>query len=261
MVIIGAGGIGSWLAPAVARLLEYREQGSALFIVDGDSFEPKNKERQNFSRLGNKAQVLAYELQPQFDHTVIIPMPNWIVDQLPKDEGDGEDDAAEDEDEVTPGRPLAIRSLLQEDDVVFAVVDNFSARKVIFDAAKDYKNIDVLTGGNDDQLFGSTYHYQRRDGRDVTDHPAEYHEELLNPPDRNPGELSCQERAELEGGTQLLATNMAVAAWLLARVHHVIFEDNEPAPQAEIMFDLGEGRAAAHDRAAEAVPVATVKGG
>jgi len=131
--------------------------------------------------------------------------------------------------------------------VVLAVVDNFAARKIIFDAASNISNIDVFTGGNDDALFGSIYHYQRRNSEDITEHPVHYHPEYQSPPDKNPGELSCQERAEIDGGTQLLATNMAVAAYILGRLDHTIV--NKRSPEAtEIYFDLGIGKAEPYNR-------------
>lgn len=241
-VVVGAGGTGGWLCEGIARMLEFRIPGSALVIVDGDTFEPKNAERQNFEDIGNKAVVRAKTLQPYFPNTFIIPDERWVVKSVPANKKDAQQVAATD--------------LLEENDVVYAVVDNFAARKVIFDAAREFKNIDIFTGGNDDQLYGSVYHYQRRDDHDVTDHPVDLHPELANPPDRNPGELSCQERAELEGGTQLLATNMAVAGFLLARTEKTILNGEEDK-ESEIMFDLGEGLAQAYDRTADiAVPVA-----
>lgn len=240
MVVVGAGGVGGWLLEGLARMLEYREPGSALIIVDGDNFEPKNKERQNFVQMGNKAVVRQKELQPLFPNTFIVADDRWVIGET--------DHKSKDK------KGVVATELLQDGDVVYATVDNFAARKLLFDAARTFDNIDIFTGGNDDALMGSTYHYQRRGGVDITDHPAEYHPEFDSPPDRNPGELSCQERAELEGGTQLIATNMAVAAWLLGRTQKVIL-DGEEDRESESMFDLGLGLASSADRAAEPVKV------
>lgn len=239
-LIVGLGGIGSWLADGLVRTMEFKDPGSMLILVDGDHYEPKNLERQSFTKPGNKAEVKAADLTPLFPKTFIAAMAKWVVPEI-------EEGVAEDDDFVTP------EALMAEGDIVFSVVDNHATRKLLFDAARNYDNIDVFTGGNDDKLFASLYHYRRRDGKDVTDHPAEYHEEFIDPPDRNPGELSCAERAELEGGTQLIATNMAVAAWLLGKVNHVIFGDANPVPAAEIHMDLGVGALQAYDRNPEVV--------
>ena len=158
-ILVGAGGIGTWLAAGLVRLLEWKFPGSALIIVDGDTFEEKNKERQDFIKLGNKAVVKAAELVPQFPNTTIIPLAKWVVD----------DNFAGVTDDDSP--KITASQLIRENDVVFAVVDNFAARKIIFDAASKLNNIDVFTGGNDDDLFGSIYHYQKRDGVEITAHP------------------------------------------------------------------------------------------
>lgn len=239
-VVVGAGGIGSWLIAGLARFLEWKHPGSGLIIVDGDNYEAKNKERQDFTKLGNKAVVKATELAPQFPNTTIIPVPKWVV----ADDFSGV--ANIEESDVEIGK-IAISQLIREEDVIFAVVDNFAARKIIFDAASQFDNIDVFTGGNDDNLFGSTYHYQKRNGIEITAHPAEFHPEYHNPPDKNPGELSCQDRAKIEGGTQLLATNMAVAAFLLGRVQHTLVSNQSPE-QTEIFFDLGLGKSEPYNR-------------
>lgn len=236
-VLIGAGGIGTWLGAGLVRLLEWKFPGSGLIIVDGDSYEERNRERQDFKAVGNKASVKAYELSQEFHNTTIIPVPKWVV-------GDNFEGVS---DETS--LKIKASELLMEGDVVFAVVDNFAARKIIFDAAQNIDNIDVFTGGNDDALFGSVYHYQRRNGEDITEHPVNTHPEYENPPDKNPGELSCQERSEIEGGTQLLATNMAVAAFLLGRVQKIVVDEQHPT-ESEIYFDLGVGKAEPYDRSA-----------
>ena len=247
-IVIGAGGIGGRLAEDLARLLQYKAPGSALVIVDGDAFEPKNAERQIFSERGNKAMVRQRELQPQFPDIFIAGDDRWVVGEVPEVPPDAEDPGAT--------RVVAASELLNDGDVVYAVVDNFACRKVVFDAARELDNIDVFTGGNDDALFGSTYHYVRRDGKDITDHPAERHPEYTDPPDRNPGELSCQERAAIEGGTQLLATNAAVAAVLLARTQKCIVQDEQDT-EAEIFMELGVGLMSGYDRRVEIDAVLT----
>lgn len=258
-LVIGAGGIGSWLSEGLVRMLEYRAPNSALVIVDGDIFESKNKERQNFETMGNKADVLAAKLAPQFNQTLVIPIPMWVVEETAEDE-----DPEYDEDGVEQAGKIAAKDLISDGDVIYAVVDNFKARKTICDAARNLDNVDVFLGGNgspDDGegLFCSIYHYQRRDGKDVTEHPADIKDEYANPKDRNPGELSCAERAELDGGTQLIAANFGVTAFLLGQTQARIL-DNEPISDGEIYVELGKGLALAHERLmeSESVSKATV---
>jgi hypothetical protein len=251
-IVIGAGGIGSHLAEPLARMLEWSsEDQHALIIVDGDYYEPKNKQRQSFSQLGNKAEVLAADVQPKFEKTIIAPMPRWVVEEVSSKEIDPEDI---DEYGNPNAAKIAASSLIQEGDVVYAVVDNYAARKIVFEAAANVDDVDVFAAGNDEDLFGSVYHYRRVDGQDITRNPVDFKEEYSNPPDRNPGELSCQERAEIEGGTQLIAINFCVAAMLLGRTQATIIEDrdhNESVEQTELYFDLREGLMKPYDRRVE----------
>lgn len=249
-VIIGCGGIGSHLAHGLAMQLEHHAPRSTLVLVDGDVFEPKNSIRQEFTKLGNKAMVVRDDIKDRARNTFVLARPVWIVAEAPNSD---DEDAAY----MTPA------DIIDEGDHVFCVVDNYAARKLVLDYASTLDNIDIYTGGNGsvetgDPLEGSIYHYVRRDGEDVTMHPAVMHQEFVNPQDRNPGELSCQERAALDGGTQLAAINIAVASFLLARAAHSIFgteqEKQAAYTKAEIYFDLNEGLALPYDRRPAQVP-------
>jgi len=146
---------------------------------------------------------------------------------------------------------ITAADLLNENDVVYAVVDNFMARHIILEAARSFENIDVFLGGNDEDMFGSVYQYRRVDGQDVTQNPNDFKPEFQNPTDRNPGELSCQERAEIDGGTQLIVANFGVAATLIARTQATIIEESDPRESlavSEIFFDLREGLMNNYDR-------------
>lgn len=245
-IMVGAGGIGTWLANGLAPLLEYSAPGSTMIIVDGDHFEEKNKERQLFDGMGNKAEVLARELNSKFDYTMIIPLAAWVVSPEVAEAYKAEENEDENEEDAGVSK-ISASSLLEEGDIVYAVVDNYKARKELLDAAAQLNDCDVFLGGNDEHFYGGTYHYIRRNGEDVTQHPAVRHEEFVNPPDRNPGELSCQERAEIDGGTQLICTNMAVAAWLLGRTKYVII-DGKQDENCDIQFDLGMAAARGDNR-------------
>lgn len=246
-VVVGAGGVGGWLLSGLAHFCEYRAPGSVLMVIDGDSFEEKNLERQDFQGFGNKALERVEELQPRFPNTVMLGVAGWVVsnDQETSgtiDDGDGESGVVK----------IRVADLLEDGDVVYAVVDNMSARRIIFDQARQLDNIDVISAGNDDDLFASAYIYRRRDGQDITDHPIVMHtEEYLHPADRNPGEMSCSERATLEGGHQLLVANVLASTLALTMTHRFVFGDEDPCCAAEMYVDLNLVSAYAEDRTAD----------
>lgn len=255
MIVIGCGGIGSWLSHALAKALNFQAPNSMLILIDGDTFEPKNAERQTFTHPGNKAHVLAHDIQPSHPAVFVLPRAAWIVPQ----EAANETEENTDEDAIIVEK-ISAEDLLEDGDIIYLCVDNYAARKLVVDAAKNLPNVDVFSGGNGgvdtgDALEGSIYHYRRRDGQDVTLSPDFFHDEIANPTDRNPGELSCQERAELDGGSQLLAVNMAVAAYMAAKTSQVIFGTEEESTfsleRAEVYIDLKEGLSLPYDRRPE----------
>lgn len=251
-VVIGAGGIGGWLIRALAPTIEYTDKiapaSKNLVIVDGDIFEPKNATRQDFEMLGPKPEVRCAELAPRYPMVNFTPVNKWVVETAPKTKS-----SSEGGDELSS--VITATDLLQEGDVICCVVDNFACRAVVTDAASKLKNVDLFHAGNDDAYFGSYYHYQRREGIDVTENPM-WKDEFANPTDRNPGEMSCEDRAKIEGGTQLIWTNMAVAAQLGVKINRLIVQDVREAETDEAFFDFEKVRAGGRDRTSEAYELA-----
>lgn len=253
VLVIGCGGIGSYFGEGMVKMLNFEAPFSALTLLDGDTFEPKNMARQNFTNMGNKAVSLQEEWQPKYPQVFILAEAAWIVDQATADAFEPE----EDEEQDNSIRRVTAESQMEENMYVFCTVDNFAARKLVFEAAEKFDNIDVFTGGNGsvedgNPLFGTLYHYQRRDGQDVTMQPGVMHPEFVEIQDKNPGQLSCQERAELAGATQVISVNMAVASYLLGKASHVMFGDEEQKQAAiercDVYFDLAECLAMPYDR-------------
>ena len=64
--LIGQGGIGGIVTPTLARFLHTLAAGNTLYLIDGDEYELRNRERMAFTSFGNKAvdnaQRLAKEL-------------------------------------------------------------------------------------------------------------------------------------------------------------------------------------------------------
>ncbi len=243
-IVIGAGGIGGWLIRAIAPTIEYTDkiavEDKNLIIVDGDVFEPKNATRQDFDMIGPKPTVRCEELAPRYPLVNFAAVNKWVVEKAPEiEEGDeeGEELAA----------TIAASDLIQDGDVIFCVVDNFACRATVTAAAAELENVDLFHAGNDDAYFGSYYHYCRRGGVDVTENPL-WKDEFKNPADRNPGEMSCEDRARIDGGTQLIWTNMAVAAMVGIKFNRFIVQDVREPDTDESYFDFEKVKAGGRDR-------------
>lgn len=237
VIIVGCGGVGGWVARGLIKMLDFVAEGSTLILVDGDSYEPKNHDRQVFAKYGNKAQVLSKELVELSRYTTVIALDKWVVESLEARSPAAVAEDNDDDSDTGDDKVIASALLDTEGTILIPAVDNWKVRKVLIDAAQGLSNIDVFMSGNDDASYGTLYHYRRRDGKDVTVNPVDIHPELANPQDRNPGELSCEERAAIDGGTQLLATNMGVAAYTLAALESTMIK-GLPVQHNQVYFDL-----------------------
>lgn len=187
--VIGIGGIGTCLLPVLVRFLNFSSSGAEILLIDGDRFEEKNRERQCFDRLGNKAEVTAERLQQQHSRVPLRARPEYVTGSN-------------------------VVRLVREGDVVFLCVDNHATRKLVSDRCEELDNV-VLISGSNELTDGSVQVYVRRDGQDVTlPLASDFHPEVQYPKDANPAELGCEE--QLESEPQLLFTNNWVAAIMLS---------------------------------------------
>ena len=185
--IIGAGGIGSHLVEPLARYLSYAQEPTEITIIDGDSYEEKNRTRQRFSVLGNKAEVLAQDLQQKFPQIRFKAVTRYVSDEN-------------------------VISLIREHDVVFLCVDNHAARKIVSDRCEELDNITLINGGND-YTDGDVFIYDKCDGNDAKECNrtlTECFPEIKNA--EMPEGLGCQE--ETENSPQLLFMNLTIAAFM-----------------------------------------------
>lgn len=186
--VIGIGGIGTCLLPVLVRFLDFSSSAADILLIDGDRFEERNRERQSFDRLGNKAEVTAERLQQQHSRVRLHARPEYVTES-------------------------DVVRLVREGDVVFLCVDNHATRKLVSDRCEDLNNV-VLISGSNELTDGSVQVYVRRDGQDVTlPLASDFHPEVQYPGDVNPAELGCEEQVESE--PQLLFTNNLVAAMML----------------------------------------------
>jgi len=223
--VIGTGGIGLCLLPSLCRYLNYNGEkypAVEVSLIDGDTFEERNRERQDFVETGPKASMTAAEYRGKFPRLMFWDHPVYVADHN-------------------------VIQLIRENDIVLLCVDNHKTRKLISDRAEELKNVTVISGGND-WTDGNVLLHIRRDEKNLTPPLAsKFHPEILNPTDENPADVEqkaegCAELAV--AAPQLLITNNYIAANMLAGLYNVIdegrYEKVLAAPHnfAEVYCDL-----------------------
>jgi molybdopterin/thiamine biosynthesis adenylyltransferase len=207
--IIGLGGVGSILVERLCRFLNYtRDIEANVTLVDGDEYEAKNYERQEFSTFGNKAEVKASDLDVQFPDISIDVFPAFV-------------------NETT------VMEVVKEGDVIFLCVDNHKSRNIVNNYCKNMKNVTLISGGNE-FVDGNVQTYIRKDGKDVTPDIAAYHPEIANPDDKLPEELSCEQLSQSD--PQLYFANLGVATIMCWSFYNAVIKEDIEA--SEVYFDI-----------------------
>lgn len=201
-LVIGCGGIGQFVLPALCKLLYYHPNGTCdITIIDGDTYEPNNYDRQFVTKCGeNKAIGLSKQLPnyvkviPEFvNHCNVVKILNSLVPPV----------------------------------LVIPAVDNLATRHILI------KNLDRLgidyywvCPGNEYESYQVSFHKG-----ELFSHPFERYKNLAYPVDNLPG--SCLE--ETPSSPQLIAANMSAAAATICYVTNIL--DNKAIPQ-EIMGNI-----------------------
>ena len=207
--IIGLGGIGSVLCEVLCRYLNY-SKGAVITLIDGDSYEVKNHERQIFVQLGNKANVKCNEMRSRFDYLSLNEFTEFVSERN-------------------------VSMCVQENDVVFLCVDNHKTRKIVSEYADTLNNVVLISAGNDWE-DGNVQLYIREDGKKITPSLTDYHPEIMKPDDRLPGEMSCEELSKSE--PQLFFTNLSAAAIMCWVYYNLVVEGSKEF--SEIYFDIAK---------------------
>lgn len=215
--VVGAGGIGSHLVEPLVRLLAYHPNGTKnITVIDGDSYEEKNRTRQLFDAkfVGqNKAETLAKKVEE-----ALFPI-QFIREYVDKEKF----------------VQILERSLVNKRDpfLVITAVDNHATRKAIIEALDygEYPNFVFLSGGNG-YANGQVLAYVKILGEKGTVHPFDKYPDLKFPEDHIPGAPGCQ--AEAPSTPQLITANASAALGLLWTVQAML-EDGEW--YEEIHFD------------------------
>jgi hypothetical protein len=218
--LIGLGGIGGILARFLARFLETLVPDSPLYLIDGDTFELRNRARMEFHSLGNKAVVIAQQLAQACPRLRVLPIPAYVS-------------------------PANISELITTGDICFAMVDNHTSRQLLATHCQALPDIVLLSGGNDGVdathhgTFGNCQLFVRHQGVSLTNAPTRYHPEIAQAQDQAPYALSCGELMQT-GAEQLLFTNLAVASAMLNAFLGWLLQAHPP--YEEVYLDVLLGR-------------------
>ena len=209
IVVIGLGGVGSILIERMARFINYSTDiKPPILLVDGDNYEPKNYERQEFIRLGNKAEIKSNELQIKYQRLQVDFCNEYIT-------------------------PENIVNIIHENDTVFICVDNHKSRMIISNYCRSLQNIILISGGNE-YTDGNVQLYVREGGKDLTPDLCKYHPEIATPEDRLPTEMSCEELSQ--SAPQLYFTNMGVATLMCWTFYNAVVKKSYE--RSEVYFDI-----------------------
>ena len=225
--VIGLGGVGAVVAQALAQFLASRGGARALWLIDGDRYEERNRDRVLFEAHENKAVAKARELgRAARGRLALHPVPEYAT-------------------------PRNVARLVRDGDVVFACVDNHASRRLIDDRCRRLRDAVLVSGGNDGIEAGRTgtcgnaQIFVRSGGVDRTSPIARYHPEVARPADRRPDQLGCEALAP--AAPQLLFTNLAVGAAMLGLYHAWLVGSLD---HEEVYLDIAAGRMVPVRRAA-----------
>ncbi len=210
ITVIGLGGVGTILIERLCRFLNYSADHDAeILLVDGDDYEPKNFERQEFNQMGNKAEVKGTELMLKFPEVPVDSFEAYVNE-------------------------TNIGEAIHEGDIVFLCVDNHKTRNIVSNYCKKLNNVTLISGGNE-LTDGNVQTYIRKDGKDITPDLCAYHPEIANPVDQLPDEMSCEELSNAE--PQLYFTNLGVATIMCWSFYKAIVK-GQVDQQSEVYFDI-----------------------
>ncbi|MBP9751829.1 MAG: ThiF family adenylyltransferase [Candidatus Moranbacteria bacterium] len=221
IVVVGLGGIGSWVLQALVPFLNSGADTWTLVLVDGDEYEEKNRTRQCFEELGAKADVQAGWIARRFPRLRVQPLAQYLS-------ADGAEGT------------LPVRDAIRSGDVVFSCVDNHRTRKTIADHCAGLRDTTLISGGNE-YTDGNVQVFVRRQGQDMTCRLEKYHPEFISPSDKAPYEMSCEELAA--SSPQLIFANLT-AATLMLNAFYALEQKEYRWDSPEVYFDIVANAAA-----------------
>jgi hypothetical protein len=230
--VIGCGGIGGHLIPNLCHFLHAERRPAHVTLVDGDTYEEKNRTRMRFKTPENKAVAVARELAGAFGGATLTiePVPEYVT-----------------ADNVT--------AIVEETDVVFLAVDNHATRRLVGTRIESLADVVLISGGNDGVepeldrhgTYGNVQLVRREGGAWRTNSLTTFHPEITEPNDVLPTGQGCADRI-MAGAPQLLFTNLAVASTML-NVFYGLLQDR--VPYEEVFLDILKNKSTPVSRRAQ----------
>ncbi len=225
IVIVGAGGIGSFLGPVLTKLQCFDMDGGSVTIIDPDVVEDGNLSRvygtADIDR--NKAELLSEICEDS------VPSGTTEVSHIP---------------EVLSPDTLERyhRSWYRDGVVIFGCVDNNRSR-VYMEELISGLNSGILISAGNAEFDGQSHLYVRKDGEDVTPPPSAWIPSLRDTEDPYnifPGDEDCSK--EYESKPQLILANMYAANSALAQFYYgcVLNEPHSETPN-DMQFNIEQG--------------------
>lgn len=217
IIIIGLGGIGSWLAEPLIRYASKKYNNILeVLLIDGDSYSNSNLVRQSIhpKLMGmNKASATALKLRQYFPEVDIKEYPEYL-------------------------NPKNIEILLSEHtSYVFNCCDNNYCRKIVSEYMdKKYLNNYFLFSGGNEILDGNSHIQQRNRYNGKSELLTVTHPEVGEASENEDrGAMSCGQIAELPASGQIIFTNFWCAAVMLQQFYTVC---NSDYSIKETFFDI-----------------------
>jgi len=206
--IVGIGGIGSALISPLGKYLKYNKKKIPVVLIDGDSVEESNLERQNFISTDvkrNKAQVMAEYLKSFGVEAEGVPIYLTQESDLHFENGS----------------------------VIFVCTDNYVTRFLIEQwCVKNLNKVVIIFGGN--EYHDGDVNIVIKDSKLKTPLYSETHPEIKEK-DKFPNERSCAEASVHD--PQLIFANMTVAMMMLGSFYSYLAKSKLPITH-KIAFDL-----------------------
>lgn len=225
-LLIGAGGTGTHLLPALSRLLAYHPAApKRLIVMDGDTYEPHNAERQlGYMPDTNKAAAAVdFLITPDIrERLEVVAEPKYA-------------------DTYNVGVLLAEhrRSGTELPFIVLCAVDNHATRKMVLDMLDQSEMPYLYISPGNDFDTGRVLVFGRTERKEpICADPREVYPDIGNPTDRRPSNnrRGCFE--EQESTPQLITANAMAATLTLHFLECFLSERFIYSPPSEMLFDL-----------------------